>query len=307
SILGMPEDKKWILLANYTDKTMLRNEVAFELGRFSELDWTPESRFVELNINDEYAGVYQLTQKVEESDNRVDIGKEGYLIEVDQLDRLDPDDVYFTTESYLFNIKEPSLDREDDEYTLIEDYIAATEKALLGDDFTDPAEGYADYIDVESFIDWYLVNEITKNNDAIFYSSVYMNYIPGGKLKMGPIWDFDISLGNINYNGNETTDGFWVKNSIWYTRLFEDPNFVEKVKSRYKEFYDNREQVMASIEDHAWNLNDAQERNFEAWPILGTYVWPNHVYFDTYDEEKTYLKEWLNDRYEWLNEAINKL
>lgn len=307
NVLGMPKDKKWILLANYSDKTMLRNEVAFNLSRISDLDWTPESRFIELYINNEYLGVYQLLQKVEESNNRVNIGDDGYLLEVDQLSKLDPDDVYFETNNYLFNIKEPNIDFGDNNYDLIKNYIQLTENTLLGDNFTDPVEGYTKYIDVDSFIDWYLINEITKNNDAIFYSSVYMNYVPGAKLKMGPIWDFDLSLGNINYNGNETTDGFWVKKAIWFSRLFEDPSFVEKVKSRFNYFYNNRDLFQQQIDSNSSYLDQSQERNFDKWPILGRYVWPNNVYYRTYNEEIIYLKEWLNERLEWLKVSINEL
>lgn len=307
SILGMAKDKKWILLANYSDKTMLRNEVAFNLSRFSNLDWTPDSRSVELYINHEYVGVYQIVQKVEETSNRVNIGNDGYLLEVDQLSRLDEDDVYFESNNYLFNIKEPKLDAGDDEYNIINEYIQLTENTLLGDNFTDPVEGYEKYIDVASFIDWYLINEITKNNDAIFFSSVFMNYIPGGKLKMGPVWDYDISLGNINFNNNETTDGFWIKNATWYARLFEDPNFVSKVKSRFNYFYNNKNIFLEQIDSSALSLSQAQARNFSTWPILGTYVWPNNVYFPTYNEEVVYLKEWLNERLEWLNVNLNEL
>ena len=306
-ILGMAKDKKWVLLANYSDKTMLRNEVAFNLSRFSDLDWTPDTRSVELFINNEYVGVYQIAQKVEESSNRVDIGDNGYLLEVDQLSRLDLDDIYFETNNYLFNIKEPNLDAGDDQYNIINDYIQLTENTLLGDNFTDPVEGYVKYIDVDSFIDWYLINEITKNNDAKFFSSVYMNYTPGGKLKMGPVWDYDISLGNINYNNNETTDGFWIKKATWYSRLFEDPNFVSKVKSRFNYFYDNRNLFQEHIDSSALSLNQSKERNFFKWPILGIYVWPNNVFFPTYDEEVVYLKDWLNERLEWLNNNFNEL
>ena len=131
NVLGMPKDKKWILLANYSDKTMLRNELAFVLSRFSNLDWTPESRFVELFINNEYLGVYQIVQKVEESSNRVNIGDDGYLLEVDQLSRLDPDDVFFETNNYLFNIKDPNLDFGDNQYNIIKNYIELTENTLL--------------------------------------------------------------------------------------------------------------------------------------------------------------------------------
>ena len=196
-----------------------------------------------------------MVQKVEETPNRVNIGNDGYLLEVDQLSRLDEDDVYFESNNYLFNIKEPKLDAGDDEYNIINEYIQLTENTLLGENFTDPVEGYEKYIDVASFIDWYLINEITKNNDAIFFSSVFMNYIPGGKLKMGPVWDYDISLGNINFNNNETTDGFWIKNATWYARLFEDPNFVSKVKSRFKYFYNNKNIFLEQIDSSALSLS----------------------------------------------------
>ena len=93
AFLGMPEDKKWLFLAEYSDKTMLRNTIAFELGYMSNLDWTPAGEFAEVFLNDEYNGTYNITQKVEESDNRVALGDTGYLLELDQLDRIDPDDV----------------------------------------------------------------------------------------------------------------------------------------------------------------------------------------------------------------------
>lgn len=128
----MPEDKKWILLANYGDKTMMRNEIAFNLSRISNLDWTPQSHFIELSINDEYLGIYQLVQKVEESSNRVDIGEDGYLLEVNRLPRLNPDDVYFETDHYLFTIKEPDTEFGDDEYERIKQYIQKLENTLLG-------------------------------------------------------------------------------------------------------------------------------------------------------------------------------
>jgi len=306
-VLGMPKGKKWLLLANYTDKTMLRNEVGFELGRISQLDWTPDSRFADLYINEEYLGTYQVTQKVEESSNRVDIGDDGFLLEVDQLDRLDEDDVYFKTVEYLFNIKEPSVVKGDEKYSFIASYLIEFENVLHGENFKDPIHGYNKYIDVDALIDWYLINEIARNNDAVFHSSVFMTLIPGEKLKLGPIWDFDISFGNIDYNGNENTDGFWIKNETWFDRLFQDPVFVEKVKSRFKFFYQNRDIIFQGITTNAERLNDSQTKNYEKWKTLGIYVWPNYVYFDTYKEEVDYLKEWLEDRLDWLDQAFKEM
>ena len=307
SVLGMPKDKKWILLANYSDKTMLRNEVAFDLSRMSNLDWTPQSRFIELFINDTYLGVYQITQKVEESSNRVKIGDDGYLLEVDQKKRLDGNDVYFNTEKHLFSIKEPKLKFLDSKFNLIKEYITKVDSIIMDENFRDPIEGYAKYIDLDSFIDWYIINELTKNQDAKFYSSVYMNYMPGKKLKMGPIWDFDISLGNINLNNNKSPEGFWIKRAVWYRQLFSDPNFVKKVKLRFNYFYAARPTIYEKLDTNVLYLAKAQESNFEKWPILGQYVWPNNVAFPTYEEEVYYLKDWLEKRFEWLKTEIDGL
>jgi hypothetical protein len=118
-MLNMPSKKKWLFLAEYSDKTMLRNTMSFEMGYLSNLEWTPKSSFAEVYINDEYNGTYNITEKVEEGSNRVDIGDNGYLLEIDQLERQDADDVYFYTGEYLVAIKEPSLDWNDQQYNYI--------------------------------------------------------------------------------------------------------------------------------------------------------------------------------------------
>ena len=307
SIMGIPKDKKWILLANYSDKTMIRNKIAFDMGEMSILDWTPNSQFIELFINDSYRGTYQISQKVEETQNRVNITNDGYLLEVDQLERLDEDDIYFETDRLLFNIKEPNLDWGDTEFTYINTYINEVESVLYGSDFTDPTNGYAKYLDVDTFVDWYLINEITKNNDAIFYSSVYMNVIPGEKIKMGPLWDFDIAMGNINFNGNDSPEGFWIKNASWIARLFEDPDFVEKVKVRFAFFKTNKETIFSNIELHATSLQLAQQENDLKWQTLGEYVWPNNMVFESYQQEVDYLTSWLEQRFNWLETAYADL
>lgn len=306
-MLDMPADKRWLLLANYSDKTMIRNQVAFELGYLSVLDWTPQGRFIELVLNGDYQGTYQLTQKVEESSDRVDISDHGYLLEVDQLERLADDDVFFETSEYLFNIKEPKVEFNDPRYNYIRDHIVELEHALFNEHFDDPEHGYARYIDAASFADWYLINEIAKNNDAIFYTSVYMNMEPGGKLKMGPIWDFDIAFGNINYNSNETPEGFWIKNASWINRLLEDDAFVDLVKERFAYFLDNKGLIHHQIEHNRTLLKVAQEENDNTWHTIGMEVWPNYMVFDTYDEEVDYLKDWIDQRLDWLAVEIELL
>jgi hypothetical protein len=302
------KDKKWLLLANYTDKTMLRNETGFMLSRLSHLDFTPGSAFVEVFLNGSYDGTYQLTQKVEISENRVRVTDDGFLLEIDQLDRLGEDDVYFETSRHLFNIKEPDVDLNGANYNYIKDYVTQAEAALFGNDFMDPAIGYSKYLDIDSYIDWYLINEIAKNNDATFYSSCYMNLTPGGKLKMGPVWDFDIGFGNVNYNGNESPTGFWIKEQAdWIGRLFEDPAFVAQVKERFKFFQSQKKSIVDKIRASEHTLRWSQGENNSRWATLGIYTWPNAVAFETYDEEVDYLDQWINVRIAWLSSAFSHL
>lgn len=306
-VLGMPQDKKWILLANYADKSMLRNELGFDLGRMSNLDWTPESRFVNLFMNEEFVGTYQVTQKVEESSNRVALSDEGFLLEVDQLSRLNDDDTYFVGQHYLFNVKEPKLTEGDEAYTYIADFVRQTEEAIFGENFQDPITGYRKFIDEDALIDWYLINEISRNTDADFFLSVYMHLEPGGKLKMGPLWDFDLGFGNVNYNENHKPDGFYIKNGIWMARFFEDALFVDKVKQRFDYFYNNKELLFENIRSNSDYINDSQVLNYERWETLGRDIWPSYVFFDTYEEEVDYLVNWLDDRLEWMNISISEL
>lgn len=309
ALLGMPEDKKWVMLAELSDKSFIRNKIARDLSRMSDLEYTPALEYVEVVLNGQPQGVYLIGQKVEESDNRVAIGDDGYLIEIDNFERIDEDDVFFTSEAFtnvfhksVFNIKEPSLEYDSDKYLAIENHIKAFETVLFSAEFDDPNTGYEAYIDVDSFIDWFLVNEIGKTQDAKFYSSIYFSYIPGGKIKMGPIWDFDLSFGNVNYDDPQFVEGFWIKENPWIKRLFEDSDFEQRVLDKFTtQYYDKRSEILGKIDCHASYIDTAQIANYEIWKNLGVQVWPNPVWFDTYQEEVDHLKNWISDRMDWLN------
>jgi len=307
SFLGMPADKKWLFLAEYSDKTMLRNKIAFEMGYISKLDWTPQSAFAEVYVSGEYNGTYNITQKVEESDHRVVLGDTGYLLEIDQLDRLDADDVYFYTSDFLINVKEPSIDLASEEYFYINDLINEFETVLHSSQFKDPLSGYAKFIDIDSFIDWYLISEITKNVDSKYFSSIYLNVMPGEKIKMGPLWDFDLSFGNVDYADSQFAAGFWVKDHPWYSRLFQDDAFVIKINERFKYFRSNQTAILNKIDQQAEALKWAQQENDDKWQTMGVYVWPNPVVLASYDEEVAHLKDWYTRRMNWLESAFENL
>lgn len=308
SLLGEPADKEWVLLANYKDKTMLRNETAFSMGRMSNLDYTPRSHFVELYLNGAYKGTYQLTEHLKIANNRVDVGEDGYLLEIDV--RATADEPIFNVVHIPrpINIKDPNVAKGSEAYNYIVEYMQETDAVLFSDKFTDAVEGYAKYIDVESFVDWYLINEIAKNIDAIFYTSCYMNLARGGKLKMGPIWDFDIGYGKGIYNGVDNPEGFWIHTNVWwYSQLFRDPNFVQKVKERFYYFYGNRTEIYAGIFGNADYLKYSVIENNRVWRSLSYEQLSDNQISGLYQNELLDLINWLEIRFQWLNEQYSKM
>ncbi|WP_343690770.1 CotH kinase family protein [Chitinophaga sp.] len=304
AVLGEPKAKDWLLIANYFDKTMLRNAISLYMGQLSNLDWTPHGHFAEVFMNEVYIGTYLVTEKIETGSNRVNVGDNGYVLEIDQISKLAADDVFFQTMGILCTIKNPTVSAGDEKYNYIKNFVSAAEIALYSPNFTDTLEGYNKYLDVNSFVDWYLINEITKNNDAIFYSSCYMNLKPGGKLKMGPIWDFDIAMGNVYYNNNQDYTGFWIRNAVWINRLFEDPAFEAKVKARFRYFKSKEDAILAFINKNAADLKWSVIENNNKYNTLYNYTFPNYAIWGSYDNEVLYMKTWLHNRIMWLDQAF---
>ena len=315
-VLSMAEDRRWVLLAEHYDRSMIRNKLSFEMGKMSNFDYSPQGEYVELFINDQPKGTYVLAQKVEESKNRLDIGDNGYLIEMDQRHRVYEDDVYFEPPIFrqraqkfswldtIFNIKEPAdIQYNTGEYAEIENFVNAFEEVLFGNNFKDPEAGYRNYIDFDSFIDWYLINEIGKSVDAYGYASVFFSYVPGEKIKMGPIWDFDLSYGNADYSSQAFyPTGNWINEHPWIERLLEDDYFKQKVIERYTYFYDKRDDFMALIDQFSDQINRSQALNYELYQNLGQEIWNNSsAVFQTHEEEVEYLKNWLFERINWMN------
>ncbi|MDR2019247.1 MAG: CotH kinase family protein [Treponema sp.] len=350
SVLGMPSHKRWALLANHYDRSLLRTEVAIKLGEiFNNMAWRPHAEAVAFFMNGTYQGAYQIIENIKIDENRVDIDDisadnpgGGYILEIDQ--RKGEDFNFTTTNGVVFCSSDPDDVLEDvitsenrTVFAKIQADVQAAEDALYGSDFTDSETGYRNYLDVDSFIDWYLVNEITKNPDAIFYSSVYIYYDPVKKLYcMGPIWDFDISLGNASggpsSSYSSSYSGFYVKNayntggsydysswpwtqlpqkqSNWLYRLFQDPWFVSQVKSRWNAKKADLAGFATYIDQRAAYLENAQKVNFQKWNILNS----NFGYgvlasgsATTYAAQVEYVKNFLAQRVSWLDTAINGL
>jgi len=304
SLFGLPKNKHWVLLADYSDKTQLRNKTAFYMSSISDLAWGPSGKHVEVFINEDYAGTYLLCEQVREDEGRVEVGENGYLLEIDDKAGLDPEDVFFTSSKKKIVIKAPELKTGDEKYKWIVNYYTEFEDALFN---PNTKRKIYDYVDLTSFVDWYIINEIVKNNDAIDYSSCYLNLVPGGLIKRGPVWDFDLAFGNVEYNKNEDPTGFWVSKSDIYASLFNDPIFVEAVKKRFQYYNSRRSDIFAFINNNASDLKWAMVENNARWNHLYQYQWPNNAIWGAYNSEVTYLKEWLDTRFNWLEKAFNEM
>lgn len=307
SLLNEPSDKSWVLIPNYSDKTCLRNSLAFYMGQNSQLDYTPRSHFVELMLNGRYNGLYLLSEKIKVSKDRVNVGDDGYILEIDFRAENESDAVFFKV-PHIVNgicIKEPDVQKGDNRYNYIKEFISEVDSVLFDDNFKDPVNGWQKYLDVNSFVDWYIINEISKNTDARQTSSIYLNFKQNGKLKMGPIWDFDLAFGNCAYRYE--AEGFWIKEGQWYSRLFEDEYFVGKVKERFHLFYENRHNYLEFINEKANYIKYSIEENDKKWGVLYNYTWINSDIWGSYCNEIQLFKEWLSKRLEWMNGAIEEL
>lgn len=315
SLLGMPAHKDWVLLANYADKSLLRNELAFEMSRRFGLTYTPRARFVDVIVNNKYVGTYQLAEQIEVGANRLNIKEMkfndtsassisgGYLLEVDE--RLDGPNWFFSQFNIPFVIKEPEPISESQK-TYISNYIKNIERALFFVDPNDTINGYKSLINTQSFIDWYLVNEISKNNDALFFSSVFMHKDLNEKLKIGPVWDFDIAFGNVNYNFNDYPQGWWVRNHLWFAGLFSDTSFKNSLHNKWNESLNEKINTLENfIDSVAGHIYKSQELNYQVWQTLDSLVFSNPAAYGSFQEEVNALKKWLTIRINWIDKQIN--
>ena len=312
SLLDEPKDKSWVLIANHFDKTLIRNKIAYCLGDLSNLDYTPRAHFVELMLNGRYDGTYMLGEKLKISKNRVNVGDEGFLVEISS-DVLREGGVFFWTDSLKFpvHIKEPDTIIEGDEnYEYVKKAFQDAENVLFSDNFKDPINGWQKYLDINSFVDWWIIHEITKNADAIaFWKSCYLNLKRGEKLKIGPIWDFDLSFGNGPELGEYAIEGYAYiyYGNKWYKRLLEDPAFLDLLKERWDFFYNQKEYIIREINTYANYLRYSVIENESRWNVLYTTTYYYRDVWGSYNNEIQYMKNWLMKRMDWLNNAISQL
>lgn len=335
SFLNFPSEEDFILYGPYSDKTQLNNVLAMHLGNRMG-HYASRTRHVELVINGDYKGLYVIMEKIKRDDNRVDIAKLNP-------DELNGDDL---TGGYIFRIDKGSYNGWPSQYGA---YNNPTNNIYFQFFYPDPEtipsvqgeyikafmdefersmssggvekEGqlrYTEYINLRSFVDTFILNELSKNVDAYRLSSYFHKQkdSDGGKLVSGPLWDFNLSFGNGDYCGGDNVQGWEYyqcsgSSPFWWDTMLQDTLFANALRCRWESLRAgilSTPSMNKTIDSLTNIINEAQERNFQRWPNLGQYVWPNPPYFysgiTAHSQIINTMKNWIKNRSEWLDNNI---
>ena len=338
-LFGLPKESDWVLYAPYTDKTLMRNFLAYtlsnEMGR-----WAAHCRFVEVIINNDYKGIYIFMEKIKRGSGRVNIAKMnttdisgdavtgGYIFSLDK----EPDGWYSsyavpnasTTSKRRFSYVYPKLEnivQQQKDY--IKSYVDSFENALAASSYQDPVNGVRKFADMSSFVDYLIVNEVSRNIDAYRLSTFFYKdrNSRNNKIFAGPVWDYDLAFRNANYCDGSNTSG-WAYNfnyvcpgdgagliPFWWYQLENDTAFQGSLRCRWKQL----RQTSLSVSHFNFLIDsivtltaEARQRHFQRWPVLGQYVWPNPQPIPAnYDGEISTLKQWVSDRLIWIDNNLS--
>ena len=339
-LLGMGKDNKWCFLAPYSDRSLIRDIMAFEFAK-PWMEYTPQGRFCEVYLDGIYYGVYQLCEVVSKGKYRTNLpdpGEEGdeltggYIMQVDR----NEGGVYTSkhhpvrttgwdiTDRYIrFQFQTPDTE---DITTAQRRYITGRidemENAFASSNYMDPEVGYQKYIDVTSFADYQLMMELSHNIDGYRLSAKFFKRRDSvdARFKM-VIWDFNIAFGNSRFAGFQTDNWIYKYNNdlysagevnlipFWWYKLNKDPNYTSLLKERWKLFRRNNlrdDRWIATVDSLANVLTSygAEERNDAARPRWGKYIWPNYHIPSSYDDEIAFLKQWITDRIAWMDQQL---
>jgi hypothetical protein len=273
SVLGMKEHKSWVLLANWMDRTLMRNDIAFQIAKQTDLSWTPNGKFVELILDGQHKGNYYLCEQIKVDKNRLNIKKMeatdltgeaitgGYLMELDTyFDEVNK--FHSETKNLPYMFKEPDEETlQPEQLAWFQNYVNTMEGYLYADNWLENRE-YADYMDIGSFIDWWFVYELSMNSEPKHPKSSYMHKDRSSKLKAGPVWDFDWA----SFVPSKQSS-FQIKNSIYYGRLFIDPIFKAEVKTRWASYKSKFDAIPDYIRDVATSIKKSNEVDYVMWPL----------------------------------------
>lgn len=322
SIMGMPEESDWILSGPFADKSLIRNKFVYDLA--SKMgQYAPRSRFCELVLNGQPVGLYLLTEEIKRDKNRVNISKldendftgndvtGGYLFKYDKTPH--PTGSFIKGREIVY--PDPELLLPEQSYYIKRFFTKYDSLLMKTNDFADPNKGFRKYASDSSLVDFFIINEITKNADS-YLTSTYMYKDRDdidGRMKFGPVWDYDLAFGNTTFQNGNIVEGWQFEynyNVMNTTRYFQDIVFVKLFQKRWyelrKQTYSN-DSIFNFLNELINQIEASQKRNFKIWPVIDQTIFYPGYYTDSYENEISTLKEFLTKRLEWIDNNIDNI
>ena len=343
SLVQLPAESDWVLNASYNDRTFLRDVLAQHLSGLMGLK-NSKIRYVEVVLNDAYQGIYILMEKIKQGGNRLDIADltsidnagddvtGGYLVKFDKTTGATSrgwNSAYISgkgSNKGYFQIEYPKKENiTSQQFNYIKNYVDSFEKSLQEENPLKVSTTYRSMMDMPSFVNYFILNELSRNVDGYRLSTYFYKDkdSKGGKLTMGPAWDYNLSFGNADYYDGYLPQG-WVYNKLeltegtpdyfqtpfWWGKLMKDSVFVNSVKRRWSSLRKTSlspQTIFKFMDSTTVALKEPMQRNFGRFPLYGKKVWPNYFVGQNANDELFWMQNWISARINWLDAAIAKL
>lgn len=304
SLFGMPKSRDWALIANFGDKTHLRNFMMTRLSEWLGSRWTPKMAFVEVYLNRKYMGLYLLSETVKVAKERVNIAENDttFLVEKEDIKKYDPPYV-ITDKEFIYHIKSPKNPSEKSQQLLL-DHLNDFERATWSFDAKTPKE-IRKWLSMEDFLPFYWIQEFSKNEDGNYARSVYFTWEKGGPIRFGPLWDFDLAFGNASREKNKGAEEWYIRYYRLYSYIFWSDWIESEAAAYWKEHRDKFRALIDSVPLYVKTIEKAVENEYRRWPIISnTENWALKDPYDSYEEGVEVMVQWMRERFDWIDKNL---
>ena len=305
-LFGMPKSRDWALIANFGDKTHLRNYMMTRLSEWLGAKYTPKMQFVEVYLNRKYMGLYLLSETIKVAKNRVNIDENDttFLVEKEDSKKFDPPYI-LTDNNYYYHIKfpkNPSPETED----LLLDHLNAFENFMMNQ-YIHKRKDVLDWLDIDDYVLYYWVHEYSKNEDGNYARSVFFTWKKGEPIHFGPLWDFDLAFGNASLEQNKNPEDWYIRRYRLNYYIMQNSLVDSAATAYWQEHRDTFKALIDSIPVYRAIIEKAIDNEYRRWPIIkNTENWALKDPYDSYDEAVEVMTEWMKKRYQWIDNEIGE-
>ena len=304
SLFGMPKNRDWVLIANFGDKTHLRNYMMSRLSEWLGASYTPKMQFVELYLNRSYMGLYLLSENVKVGKNRVNIDENDttFLVEKEDTKKYDPPYV-ITKDDNIYHVKSPKNLSEQSSALLL-DHLNRFESYVRHQNFYEPDE-ILKWVDLDDYLLYYWVQEFSKNEDGNYARSVYFTWKKGEPIHFGPLWDFDLAFGNASREKNKTPEDWYIRKYRLNYYLVSNSRVNSEIRNYWQDNSLKFKALIDSVPVYRAVIEKAVKNEYKRWPVIkNTENWALKDPYDSYDEAVDVMVRWMKTRFEWIDDAM---